>query len=172
LANRYPDDPYDVATIFEVLEHTTDPFQVACSLRKVLKPGGQLVLSVPGSRRWPVLFDPEVDAPPHHLTLWTQEALERLLARAGFHVLSINSKPLAVDDFGLHLMWRLRKTFWKVQANPGHDNRAEALMKDRPSTALGVARRLAKAGLLPLCYALRLNPRAGGFTLLAHCERP
>jgi hypothetical protein len=33
-------------------------------------------------------------APPHHLPLWTQQALKKLLERVGFHVFSVKSKPL------------------------------------------------------------------------------
>jgi len=68
LADRFADAPYDVVTMFEVLEHTADPFQTVCSLKKVMKPGGQLLLSVPGSGRWPALFHPRgrcAAAPPY-----------------------------------------------------------------------------------------------------------
>lgn len=174
LARRFPDISYNVVTIFEVLEHTANPFGTLCSLNKVLKPGGQLCLSVPGFMRWPALFHPEVDTPPHHLTLWTEEALRSLLERAGFRVLTLRAKPLNVDDIGVHLKWRLQEFLQKLQ----HGNGGEVVEKNSSSARkpLGITRsqmahRLAKSGLAPICWALRLNPRAGGFTLFANCQK-
>jgi SAM-dependent methyltransferase len=174
LARQFPDTCYDVVTIFEVLEHVADPFETLCSLNKVMKPGGQLCLSVPGVKRWPVLFHPVVDAPPHHLTLWTKEALQRLLERAGFQVITLRAKPLNVDDIGVHLKWRLQEFLRKFQKGNG----GEAIEKNSSQgrKPLGITRsrivqRLAKGVLAPICWALRLNPRAGGFTLFANCQK-
>lgn len=174
LARRFPDTSYDVVTMFEVLEHTADPFEILCSLNKVLKQGGQLCLSVPGFRRWPALFHPVVDAPPHHLTLWTEEALKKLLERAGFRVLTVRVKPLSVDDIGVHLKWRLQELLRKFQ----HGNREEVVEKNSSSarkplriTRSQMVHRLAKGGLAPICWALRFNQRAGGFTLFANCQK-
>lgn len=170
---RYPDLRFDVVTLFEVLEHTADPFEIVCSIRRLLKPGGKFLLSVPGNRRWPQLFHPEVDTPPHHLTLWTQEALTRILERAGYRVLNIRSKPLGVDDLGIHLKWRLHKVARTLRppkpSNPvngaeatsgaAHSSRKRSLLKNAARTALA-----------PVSLGLRLHPRAGGFTLFAECQ--
>jgi len=107
LAERFPGASFDVVTMFEVLEHTADPLGMLKSLTKVMKPGA-LPLSVPGWKRWPVLFHPEVDSPPHYLTLWTEEALAKILKRAGLEVRMITRKPLCVDDFGVHIKWRVQ----------------------------------------------------------------
>jgi SAM-dependent methyltransferase len=174
LARQFPCTSYDVVTLFEVLEHTADPFETLCSLNKVLKPGGQLCLSVPGFRRWPVLFHPVVDAPPHHLTLWTEEALQRLLGRAGFRVLTLRAKPLQVDDLGVHLKWRLQEVLRKFQRAPGGEmagKNSSLAAKPPELTRSQMVHRLAKGGLAPICWALRFNPRAGGFTLFANCQK-
>lgn len=175
LARQFPDTPYDVVTIFEVLEHTANPFETLTSLHHVLKPGGQLCLSVPGFLRWPALFHPEVDTPPHHLTLWTEDALGSLLERAGFVVRALRAKPLSVDDFGVHLKWRLQEFLQKKLR--GGNGREAAQKNSSPAvnpsgiTRSRTAHRLAKAGLAPLCWGLRLHPKAGGFTLFAHCQK-
>lgn len=185
LGGRFPGRLFDAITIFEVLEHTADPLHTIVSVNRLLKPGGQLFVSVPGARRWPRLFHPEVDTPPHHLTLWTEEALRRLLERAGFRVHAIEAKPLAGEDLGMHLKWRLVKLLrggasakaLNAQTNGRsfHPNGGEKTKEDhagKPGAAQSdLMRRAAMAGLAPLCGVLRLHPRAGGFTLLASCEK-
>jgi SAM-dependent methyltransferase len=43
----FPDDAFDVVTCLETLEHDRDPFGTVREMRRVLKPGGALVLTVP-----------------------------------------------------------------------------------------------------------------------------
>ena len=47
----YPDDHFDNILCTEVIEHAADPDQLAREMRRVLKPGGTLVLTVPFSAR-------------------------------------------------------------------------------------------------------------------------
>jgi SAM-dependent methyltransferase len=177
LGGRFRGTQFDVVTIFEVLEHTADPYQTVRSINKLLKPGGQLFLSVPGNRRWPRLFHPEVDAPPHHLTLWTEDALVRLLERAGLRVHGVEIKPLGAEDLGIHLKWRWHDAVRTFRPKPSSDattgeNNAVAGQQCGPEKRdAGMGRELARLGLSPICWVLRLNPRAGGFTLFAHCEK-
>jgi SAM-dependent methyltransferase len=176
LVRRFPHTFYDVVTIFEVLEHTADPFATLCSLNRVLKPGGRLCLSVPGFQRWPALFHPEVDTPPHHLTLWTEDALERLLERTGFKVLTVRRKPLNVDDIGVHAKWRLQEFLRKYRRGDRAEVCGENFSSVSPARPIAMdgsrmVQRLGKAGLAPICLALSLNPRAGGFTLFVHGQK-
>ena len=177
LANRLGEPAFNVVTIFEVLEHLANPRETVETIHGLLKPGGKLLLSVPGSRRWPALFHTEVDAPPHHLTLWTEESLQELLERAGFRVIRICKSPLRSEDLGFHLKLRLygavRAIRRPVRARPVRQN-------SDPSANGGTApakkipdalRKLAMTGLTPVCKILSLNPSAGGFTLFAHCEK-
>lgn len=172
---RHPDLRFDVVTLFEVLEHTANPFEIVCSIRRLLRPGGKFLLSVPGNRRWPQLFHPEVDTPPHHLTLWTEEALTKMLERGGYRVLNIRSKPLGVDDLGIHLKWRLHKVARILgplkESNPvnGAEATSDATHSSRKRSLLKNA---ARTALAPVCFGLSLHPRAGGFTLFAECQVP
>jgi SAM-dependent methyltransferase len=173
LSDRFPGARFDVATMFEVLEHTASPYEALCSIHRLLKPQGKLLLSVPGSRRWPPLFHPEVDAPPHHLTLWTEEALKGLLERCGFRVVAVRAKPLRAEDLGFHLRLALQGIARKLQ---GHDrgstwSQPPVQVADPGKRRLEMVRKMAKAGLQPVCWALRVHPRAGGFTLFVHAEK-
>jgi 2-polyprenyl-3-methyl-5-hydroxy-6-metoxy-1,4-benzoquinol methylase len=48
----YPDDSFDVVFCSEVIEHMTSPAELVSEMKRVLKPGGQLVLSTPNSAFW------------------------------------------------------------------------------------------------------------------------
>lgn len=177
LAVRLPEAVFDFVTMFEVLEHTANPCQVVQSIHGLLKPGGKLLLSVPGSRRWPRLFHPEIDTPPHHLTLWSEEALKELFDRTGFRLIRIQKSPLQAEDLGFHLKLSLygllRRHRWfgiegERKSKDGRAAKSETTSASRLSTIL---RKLAIAGLTPICRTLAMNPKAGGFTLFAHCEK-
>jgi SAM-dependent methyltransferase len=176
LRERFPGIQFDVITLFEVLEHTSNPFEIVCSIHKLLKPEGRLFLSVPGNRRWPALFHPEVDTPPHHLTLWTEEGLKRLLDRAGFRVRNVVAKPLGAEDMGLHLKWRLHQMMKKLRPTPSRfgavpvGKAEKAPSGDGKLEGINITRAVGMLVLTPVCWALRMNLRAGGFTLFAHCE--
>jgi SAM-dependent methyltransferase len=45
--SAFPDNSFDVVTIMEVLEHVTNPHAAANEIKRVLKPGGRLILSTP-----------------------------------------------------------------------------------------------------------------------------
>lgn len=82
----YAPGSFDVVTLWDVIEHTTDPRAVLEKCREVLKPGGLLIVSYPdiGSwiarvlgRRW--LFLTSV-----HLWYFDRATIARLLESAGF----------------------------------------------------------------------------------------
>jgi SAM-dependent methyltransferase len=174
LAKRFPDASFDVVTLFEVLEHTADPFGTLRSLAQVMKPGASLLISVPGLDRWPALFHPEVDSPPHHLTLWTEEALRRVLGRVGLCVRSVEGKPLQVDDFAIHVNWRPRGLLPRSGPNASHkrSDNPPRTMAPTARSDFAAMRTLVKGALSPVCALMRLHPRAGGFSLFASCRKP
>jgi 2-polyprenyl-3-methyl-5-hydroxy-6-metoxy-1,4-benzoquinol methylase len=101
-----PVQSFDVVTLWHVLEHTTAPMRTLQEVRRVLKPGGLLVLAVPNlndrfmqaaywlvKRRKPRLFsihDKEI-----HLFHFSVRGLRSLFAKTGFTCLKIG------PDFGV-----------------------------------------------------------------------
>lgn len=87
------DGEFDLVVSVDNLEHVEDDVTAMRCLRKALRPGGRLVVHVPGYfRRWPV-FKKSVnfDVPGHMRPGYLIEELEEKLARAGFAV--ENSRP-------------------------------------------------------------------------------
>lgn len=88
LGQDYEDGSFDVITLWDVIEHTTDPVAVLERCRRLLRPGGILVVNYPdiGSwiaramgRRW--LFLTSV-----HLSYFDRQTIRRMLEKIGYSV--------------------------------------------------------------------------------------
>ena len=86
---QFENDFFDAALMIHSLEHQTDPPAVLAELRRVLKPGGVLYISVPNinsgaakrmGRSWPGL------QPGRHFYFFTPSTLREMVTRAGFNV--------------------------------------------------------------------------------------
>ena len=80
---------FDLVTYHDVLEHTVDPRQELAEARRLVRPGGLLVVDVP---------DVSVEAgrhhyKPEHLWYFNSDGLSRLLAGSGFEPLA-SDKPV------------------------------------------------------------------------------
>lgn len=73
---QVPDGRYDCVVSHQVLEHLPRPWRALAEFHRVLRPGGQIVISVPHLSRRHEL--------PHDYFRFTQEGLGALLADAGF----------------------------------------------------------------------------------------
>jgi SAM-dependent methyltransferase len=81
---------YDVVCAFEVLEHLASPAQMFADMVRAARPGGLVIVSVPhvpsAMTRIPNFV---FNAPPHHLTWWTEGALRALAEANGAGVENI-----------------------------------------------------------------------------------
>jgi SAM-dependent methyltransferase len=76
--SQVPDARYDTIVCHQVLEHLRRPADALAHMRRVLKPGGVLIVSVPHLSRRHEL--------PHDYSRYTQEGLTSLMLDAGFAV--------------------------------------------------------------------------------------
>jgi SAM-dependent methyltransferase len=77
---------FQVITLFQVLEHIAEFDLVLKLCRKLLAPGGRLVVTVPDGDA--MIRQEQItgchDMPPNHIGKWTPESLGRVLRRSGF----------------------------------------------------------------------------------------
>jgi SAM-dependent methyltransferase len=115
-----PDESCDLAICFEVFEHLMEPHRALAELRRLLKPGGYLVCSVPNAayfaRRIEFLFtgflnpkgDPRIErsAPwrDPHIRFFSAKILERFLVSQNFSEIAVSGSPFTLD----FLLYRLR----------------------------------------------------------------
>ena len=124
---RYPDGAFDAVTMWDVLEHVHDPAATVAEIRRILKPGGILVVRVPNLASWDArLFGKTwagLDA-PRHLYVFSPQTLGRLLSDQGLPVIEQSS------GIGSYVTFVLSVRFWLTARN------TDAKVKQRISSVL------------------------------------
>jgi SAM-dependent methyltransferase len=113
-----PPVPYDVAVLSNVLEHSLDPKAMLRSVRRLLKPGGEVWISCPNSQswlrsvfgRWWINWHV-----PFHITHFSPLTLRHLLADSGFERLEIRQITPA--------LWVASSIIARLFARPGKPTR-------------------------------------------------
>jgi SAM-dependent methyltransferase len=91
-----PNGTADVVLCHHVLEHIEEPRAALAEMRRLLKPGGCLVVHVPWEReRRYRLYAPS--EPNHHLYTWNAQTLGNLLALSGFDVGAVQVRNYGYD---------------------------------------------------------------------------
>lgn len=89
MAHRFDSESFDAIVMNHVIEHLHDPLAILAECKRVLRPGGCLVLVTPNTasllhrvfgRSWMSLD------PPRHLYLFSSQSLIRLVCKAGFEI--------------------------------------------------------------------------------------
>jgi SAM-dependent methyltransferase len=98
----FPDGSFDGVVCGEVLEHIPDDAAAIRELRRVLRPGGVLVATVPANPWRYDWFDQWVG----HLRRYTQEGMEGRLRAAGFESMAIEGWGFPVTGLYHRLAYR------------------------------------------------------------------
>jgi SAM-dependent methyltransferase len=106
----FPDAKFDTVIVHNVLEHVPDDARALREIRRVLKPGGRALLSVPLFEAWDETYeDPAIDSEAgrdlhfnqkDHLRLYGRDFRDRL-DRAGFDFTTYVAKEPEVSRYGL-----------------------------------------------------------------------
>ena len=96
---------FDVVVAADVIEHLSRPGEVLADMRRVLRPGGQVLLSVPNFAHWyPRLrvaaglfgYDRRGILDETHLRFFTRRTLRRLVRATGFDILEEQATGLPI----------------------------------------------------------------------------
>jgi 2-polyprenyl-3-methyl-5-hydroxy-6-metoxy-1,4-benzoquinol methylase len=91
---QYPPGIFDAVVLCHVIEHVPDPVETLRECRRILKPGGKLVLMTPNcASAGHAVFKQDWRGlePPRHLHLFSTRSMHLLLERAGFGKISVHS---------------------------------------------------------------------------------
>ena len=111
----YPteDAAFNLVFFHHVIEHIPDDGAALATVRRILKPGGLLVLGTPneGSWWWQLAYKraPEVRATTDHVHFYTAETLTAKMRSAGFTVTEVHHMGWGPPDFALDGRWRQHK---------------------------------------------------------------
>jgi SAM-dependent methyltransferase len=98
----FPDDFFDVVTLWYVIEHMRNPRKVLQEMRRVLRPGGILLLAQQNFNSYQArLFGPRwlILDPPRHLYQFTPENLRQLTEQERFSFVAISHACLEMGPF-------------------------------------------------------------------------
>lgn len=107
----YPERNYDLITVFDVVEHIAGDVQFLRELQSLLKPGGQLLITVPA---YQFLWS-ELDVAVSHVRRYTRGQITRTVRSAGYEVvrasyfISIMAPLIIVFRLLGHLTGRSKK---------------------------------------------------------------
>jgi SAM-dependent methyltransferase len=120
----FPGGHFGAVTLWNVLEHLHSPYASLVEIRRILKPGGLLVVAVPNRSG----LDARIFGPawvgydvPRHLYTFTPATLEAMLAKAGFQAVSRQCL------FGSYQSFVHSLRFWLHR--PGPERRAQLVVK-------------------------------------------
>lgn len=95
----YKSNYFDLVVVCEVLEHLPDPKKALIELKRILKPQGFGIFSVPNEPIWRILnlargkYINELGNTPGHINHYSSQQFADLITKSGFKILTIN-KPL------------------------------------------------------------------------------
>jgi SAM-dependent methyltransferase len=116
----FPNETFDAITASHAIEHVGDPLGVLRECRRMLKPGGLLVLITPNAASWGHRIykaDWRGLEPPRHIRIFTPSSLATLCRRAGFNLVLSRS---TVRSSGILLASRRLKRGEKILAGRPH----------------------------------------------------
>ncbi len=114
---KFPDNSFDVITMSHVIEHVPDPLTLLYECKRILKPGGKLIVITPNikslgcsifGKDW-LHWDP-----PRHLFLFSPRSLRVYAEQAGFVVDKLRSSAK-----GALFMWWASKIIRRDGKLPG-----------------------------------------------------
>jgi len=133
--------PASVARVcsFQVLEHLPEPRSFFQAAHAVLKPDGLLITAVPSEDSFAgSIRSNGLNAPPHHITRWTDKCLKTLPNKQGFECLEIVHIPVEPVHYGWFWSTLLERALQRDNANLSRRQRMAGRILLKVLIALGI----------------------------------
>jgi len=151
-----------LVTAFQVLEHVPEPKAFLDDMVSLAQEGGYLAIGLPDAASYVAnLPDFMLNAPPHHLSWWTEESLGALMRASGLKIVSVNRFPVE----------RWERQLWWMAKLANLANLARGKDQRRFGRQLRVRKILSYAGAWGL-QGLPIRATARGSTLLMIGQKP
>ena len=114
--NQY--NAFDVITMFEVFEHIDNPMETIKNIKKLLKPNGHFIGSLPNINRlsmWKRFNDYE--APPYHLSYWTINTWKSFMQKNDFQFIASKNNVYhgyIADYYRMRSKSEVMNVFWQI----------------------------------------------------------
>jgi len=101
---KYPDNHFDIITLFEVIEHLTDPIELISEITRILKPGGALLIGTGNADSWTVKIQAEkweyFDIAGHggHISFFTPRSMRKLAKHCNMNIKNISTKRVNLGE--------------------------------------------------------------------------
>lgn len=118
-SQHFADGTFDVVTLWDVLEHLEEPGSTLTEIRRILKPGGLLLMKVPDCSSLQARWLGSIWQPwelPRHLCHFTPATVRALLEQSGFRVAlldHVSSPANMVSNLAYYLDARLGILHWR-----------------------------------------------------------
>jgi len=145
LDSDYPDQFFDVVTMWDVLEHVAQPNSNLREIYRILQVNGLLVLKVPDPNCWQArFFGPSwigYDA-PRHLFGFSRDTLSQHLKTIGFDLVDAYSLAGGFYSFADSMGFWLDKRGFRSLGNIFHHAAQSTMVRVSTSPVFGLLRRL------------------------------
>jgi len=119
--HRFPENSFDAVVAGHVIEHVRDPLAFFRECRRILRPGGRLVVLTPNylglQRRWLGRLWIGLDC-PRHLYLFSRRSLRCCCEMAGLHVATLRTTAREAKNFWLLSRKRSAPRLLLAERNP------------------------------------------------------
>jgi SAM-dependent methyltransferase len=89
-------EQYDIVCAFQVLEHVSDVKSFVAASVRALKPGGRLIYGIPSAETYLAhMRNGILNMPPHHMTHWTDRALQNIGSLFDIELVALDHERLA-----------------------------------------------------------------------------
>ena len=116
IISSLPDTDFDLILYADILEHLVDPWKALTACRRIIKPHGYILLSVPNVRHWRLLYNLAIRGrwtyqdeggtlDRRHLRFFTRDDLVTMVVGAGFQPVNEGH-----NEFGSFVTWIDRLT--------------------------------------------------------------